>query len=664
MKRQIILLLTILLLTGTATAQEKRDPLKWPFSKTSIWNMPVHNNAVLVPANIQPKKAWSIGPTEDEDVIILTPDEPLITMYRQGWESDKRCVNLGSYNERLPVPTSLIVRKGGTPNHSAAILMPDWETFYQTQPFDKCEEGSVAYSMYKYPSVSMFSDGTEGAHGGSGLSSIGGTVRLGEVVPGGEIRHALKMNLYAKTDLYFSNDDPDGKPGYRWPAIKADGYASPTKYAGTNPVLQMGSLLVLPPDFDIESLSTEPAKIFARAFMNYGAYVVDDTAWDVWAIPTEKGSEGSVLSEFKKVWGYDFVNKDSNHPWSKDMQNILLALHVVDNNSPDNIGGGSTTDWENRRAPMAPDFIERADSVTGVRIYPTSALMAIDGTKQLTATVIPSFVTNKQVSWSSSNPSVATIDSKGVVWAVGEGTATITVRTEQSNYSAICEITVTTYGGHLVIPAKIEAENFSDMYGVETEATSDTGGGLNITNINQGDWMDYEIHVPETGTYAIDLRLASQNTGRKLFLMIESDTLATINVPKTGGWQTWQTVSTDIYLNEGNQILRILVGKSVGYNSNINWFEIKKKSVNVKVSAVKNLKMFPNPLKVGEPLIIEFDGSDQDYSLEIYDVEGRLLQHIEKYNNNLISFDKKGVYVVSIKGEGNIPAKEFRLLVN
>ena len=36
----------------------------------------------------------------------------------------------------------------------------------------------------------------EGAHGGSGLSSIGGTIRLGELVPGGVIRHALKINPY------------------------------------------------------------------------------------------------------------------------------------------------------------------------------------------------------------------------------------------------------------------------------------------------------------------------------------------------------------------------------------------------------------------------------------------------------------------------------------
>ena len=135
MKKQLSLLLLAMVLVGSAQAQ--RDPLKWPFSKTSIWNMPIHKDAVLVPANIQPKTGWGLGITEDEDVIILTPYEPLITIYKEGWGSDQRCKNLGPYPDKLPVPASLIVKKGGTPNHAAAILMPDGETIYQCQPFDK-----------------------------------------------------------------------------------------------------------------------------------------------------------------------------------------------------------------------------------------------------------------------------------------------------------------------------------------------------------------------------------------------------------------------------------------------------------------------------------------------------------------------------------------------
>jgi len=658
-----IAIATFFLSTVHAQEQELRDPLKWPFSKTSIWNMPIHNDAVLVPANIQAKKAWAIGPTEDEDVIILTPDAPLIDMYKQGWASDKRCVNLGTWADKLPVPTNLIVKKGGTPNHSAAILMPDGETFYQTQPFDKCAVGSVAYTMYKYPSVNMYSEGVEGAHGGSALSSIGGTVRLGEVVPGGEIRHTIKINLYAKTDLYYRSNDPDGKPGYRWPALRADGYASSTRYAGTNPALKMGALLALPADFDIEGLSTEPAKIFARAFMNYGAYVVDDTAWDVWAIPTEKGSEGSVLSEFSSVWGYPFVNKDKNHPWSKDMQNILLSLHVVDNNSPGTIGGGPTYDWENRRAPMAPDFITRADSVTGVNVTPTELLLAIGANSQLTATVKPNHATRKEVSWSSSNESVATVDTNGLVQAIAEGTAIITATTQQNNLSASSTVNVTLYGDHTPVPAKIEAEDYSDMKGVQTEFTADAGGGLNVGYIEKGDWVDYQIFVPEAGLYDIDIRVSSPNSSRQLQILVGSEILATVDVPKTGAWQKWETVTTKVTLPQGIQTLRILSSNGTGYNYNLNWLEIKNAdtttgTLSAKVADEAKIRVYPNPVN-GDKFIIQTEGINALFDVRIFNLSGALVYASYRNNFNQIELPAKvlgkaGIYAIEVNSSGRV----------
>src|SRR5947199_350321 len=81
----------------------------------------------------------------------------------------------------------------------------------------------------------LLGTGNSGAHGGSMLSSLGGTIRLGELVPGGAIRHALKVNLYGNDDYYY-----DGSThGYRWPATTADGYASGA-YHGSVPALRMG----------------------------------------------------------------------------------------------------------------------------------------------------------------------------------------------------------------------------------------------------------------------------------------------------------------------------------------------------------------------------------------------------------------------------------------
>ena len=68
-------------------------------------------------------------------------------------------------------------------------------TIKQTQPFSRCMAGGAATSRYDSADVDITGDGITGAHGGSGLSAIGGTLRVGELRPGGPpVRHALKSS--------------------------------------------------------------------------------------------------------------------------------------------------------------------------------------------------------------------------------------------------------------------------------------------------------------------------------------------------------------------------------------------------------------------------------------------------------------------------------------
>ena len=69
-------------------------------------------------------------------------------------------------------------------------------------------------------------------------------------------------------------------------------------------------------------------------------------------------------------------------------------------------------------------------AVTGVTVAPTSGtITSAGGTLQLTATVAPSNATNQAVTWKSSSTSVATVSSSGLVTAVANGSAIITVTT-------------------------------------------------------------------------------------------------------------------------------------------------------------------------------------------------------------------------------------------
>ena len=87
-------------------------------------------------------------------------------------------------------------------------------------------------------------------------------------------------------------------------------------------------------------------------------------------------------------------------------------------------------------------------AVTGVSLNKNSTTLTVGGTETLTATVSPDGATDKTVTWSSDNTSVATVDANGLVTAVAEGTATITVTATNGtddtsdDMTAICEVTV------------------------------------------------------------------------------------------------------------------------------------------------------------------------------------------------------------------------------
>ena len=81
-------------------------------------------------------------------------------------------------------------------------------------------------------------------------------------------------------------------------------------------------------------------------------------------------------------------------------------------------------------------------SVTEVGLNKTSTTLIEGETETLVATVMPENAKDKSVVWESGNESAATVSQEGLVTAVGEGKATITVKTNDGGFSASCEVTV------------------------------------------------------------------------------------------------------------------------------------------------------------------------------------------------------------------------------
>lgn len=85
--------------------------------------------------------------------------------------------------------------------------------------------------------------------------------------------------------------------------------------------------------------------------------------------------------------------------------------------------------------------------VEGISISKTSTTIEAGKTETLTVTFNPATASNKGVTWTSSDESIATVDQNGVVTAKAKGTVTITAKSADGNFEATCTVTVTKKGG-------------------------------------------------------------------------------------------------------------------------------------------------------------------------------------------------------------------------
>ena len=116
--------------------------------------------------------------------------------------------------------------------------------------------------------------------------------------------------------------------------------------------------------------------------------------------------------------------------------------------------GGYTAACTIRVSKPSPSVV----AVTGVKLSAIGIELPVGGSKRLSATITPSNATNKGVTWSSDNTSVAAVNSSGLITAKGEGTATVTVRTDDGGYTATCKITVVP----VTAPEKVEISVSAD----------------------------------------------------------------------------------------------------------------------------------------------------------------------------------------------------------
>ncbi len=354
---------------GTASSnfilasKHSRNPLLQPFTTTSIWNRPIGSDEQYIPANLIPASLYTLR--SDQHVIVMTPTEPLTPIdYNTAGplgDQGQRCDTSGAFLVNAPIPADFEVLSTDQ-NDPLTALAADGHTLIQGEPFARCTAGGPGtLDFYDTKNIDgdLNGDGVQGWDGGSHLSALGGAIRLGELVPGGVIDHALQIDVDAP-NLYQGT----AVTCHVWPAMKCDGYG-PTGYGGTNPKLAMGALLALPPTLDLNSLGLDaPGLILAKAFQDYGAYIANDAHRSVNNIVTELSPSGSVAGvydasgklvdpgEFQTDWGvpFDTVGVNGTDAWSHDIATIFANLQIVTNNAL----GGWTAGGGTPLAPFAP----------------------------------------------------------------------------------------------------------------------------------------------------------------------------------------------------------------------------------------------------------------------------------------------------------------------
>ena len=154
------------------------------------------------------------------------------------------------------------------------------------------------------------------------------------------------------------------------------------------------------------------------------------------------------------------------------------------------------------------NFVQLQVVPTSVALNKTTLTLDIGKTSNLRATVYPSNASNKKCTWSSSNTSVATVDSNGKVTAKASGTATITVKTSNGK-TATCKVTVNlptpqitglanTTGG-----IKISWNKVDGAYGYRLYYKPASGGWKRFKDTTATSFTDSGVVPNKTETYTI-----------------------------------------------------------------------------------------------------------------------------------------------------------------
>lgn len=257
----------------------------------------------------------------------------------------------------------------------------------------------------------------------------------------------------------------------------------------------------------------------------------------------------------------------------------VTATAVADNSISD--ACAYTVTYVNQAPTIAPVSNMNLLSNAGLQTVNLTGIDDGDGNKTQTVSINATsdntgLIPNPTVSFTSGN-STGTLSFTPVTDATGSATITVTVSDDGGTADGGIDQTVITFDVNVTaayqdLPGRIEAEDTSYVSGdVQTAASGDTDGTDYVGWFGEGEELFYQVNVASAGTYDVSIRVASGQSGAALQLRSDGISIGDVSVPNTGGWVTWQTITTTVTLSAGSQTISIYQNAASSFN--INWIE-------------------------------------------------------------------------------------------
>lgn len=379
--------------------------------------------------------------------------------------------------------------------------------------------------------------------------------------------------------------------------------------------------------------------------------------------------DGNLWNAYSKDSAANYLIKDGSNDFVMDKNYVDSYFKIgnytqsnadkegADTGKPNNYGEVLVYDFKVSHAAVAP---------TGIIINPPMLDLVVGQTRQLSVTTLPSDAAAQEVTYSSDNTAVATVNAEGVVTAISRGSAAILATSTDGKFTSTCQVKVVgeAFGPNLALnktatttsthDADHEIANLVDgltstrwsVSGYPQTATIDMGAEYTIgrTELVCYKDRDYQFTVSvateENGEYAqvVD-RSDNQTQGAVAYPIIDEFTGVKARYVKL------TITGADAYTGTWMSLMEFRV-----------FGEDEKVSLD-ELSPYQEVKLRPNPAKN----IVHFYGDYDFESVLVYDYQGVLVMHQEGSSTSLnIQSLNSGLYV--LKFYGNDKIRTSRLL--